>query len=88
MQGGQDIGDDLGFGPGQAFLSSEIEKIANLPQGALANEPRSFFDPTAMKNVYPDIWDRTSESPFGFLGSNFEAIRSFVVDSVGSALIS
>ena len=57
--GGQDIGDDVGFGPVRYLVPGEVEAVAAHLDGTPFEVLAGRFDPDRMNGlgVYPEIWD-------------------------------
>ena len=67
--GGEELGEDLGYGPPRLLSPLEVQEIA----GALGTvTPEAFeasFDPAAMSaaQIYPDIWERDGKEALDYL---------------------
>jgi hypothetical protein len=57
--GGQEIGDDVGFGPVRYLVPGEVEAVAAHLDGTPFDVLVERFDPDRMNGlgVYPEIWD-------------------------------
>src|SRR5262245_15812893 len=49
--GGQEIGDDLGYGPARGFSPSEVKTIANALSSVTSDALRSRYDPNEMQRL-------------------------------------
>lgn len=80
--GGQELDNDMGYGPPRAFSNAEAQTLARalvpLTREVLAKR----YDPKAMTaaDIYPSIWDRTEEAAGNLedLLRSFEKLKAFV----------
>src|SRR5436309_1032657 len=57
IQGGEAIGDDLGYGPPRLFEHPQVAELDAALDAISEDELWSRFDPEQMSGVYPEIWD-------------------------------
>lgn len=77
--GGEEIGEDNGYGPARLLGPQAVQAIA-AGLGALSVEAlRARFDPQAMDaaDIYPGIWDEGIEAFDTYLGPYFAQLREF-----------
>jgi hypothetical protein len=59
LEGGTEVGEDLGYGPARAFYPEEVQRLSAALTGISDDELWSRYDPEQMEaeDVYPGIWD-------------------------------
>ncbi|MBG0568873.1 YfbM family protein [Actinoplanes aureus] len=77
--GGDEIGDDGGYGPARVLSP---EAVRSIDAGLAAIDPatlRERFDPAAMTTaeIYPAIWSGGEEAFDSFLAPRFQELREF-----------
>jgi len=78
--GGQEVGDDLGYGPARALTSGEVHKIdaalEPLTRGALVQR----FDPARMTEleIYPFGWSDDPDGELEYLLDFYAELRAFL----------
>ncbi|MEM1418444.1 MAG: DUF1877 family protein [Myxococcota bacterium] len=55
--GGEDVGDDLGYGPARFFDATATAALASSVESIDDDAFDGAFDPAAMTSVYPMVWD-------------------------------
>lgn len=77
--GGEEIGDDLGYGQPRAWTSRQVAQLADELEGIDSQELRRRFNPSrmALEEIYPQIWDEGDEA-FDYLEEHYHEMRSFV----------
>ncbi len=84
LAGGQEIGDeDLGYGPGRAFMPPEVKRIAAALEKLSPDELRRRYNPAEMMElgIYPAIWDRPPDEDYdglSYLLDYFGMLKSFL----------
>ena len=80
--GGEEIGEDLGYGPARALSPAQVAAWSNALSAITTDELRRRFDPAALEQaqIYPSGWDEGDEA-FDWLNDNFEALRSFLAQA-------
>jgi hypothetical protein len=76
--GGEELGEDLGYGPGRLLLSDRVKHVASALALLSTDELGTRLDPVAMARdeVYPGIWDE--EDIFDtYLAPAFTRLRDF-----------
>jgi hypothetical protein len=76
--GGDEVGDDLGYGPARILQPDQVKSIA----GALIDESvfKSRYAPEAMEaaQIYPEIiWVRDGDEALGYLVENYRELVTF-----------
>jgi hypothetical protein len=75
--GGDEIGEDMGYGPARLLSAEHVRLIAN----ALPNENVfvESYDPKAMEKaeIYPSIWVREGEEALEYLLEYYQELRKF-----------
>lgn len=83
------IGDeDLGYGPAMATDAADVPAIAAALAALADDELRARFDPDAMDEIYPNIWDEGDEA-LEYLMHHLQHVRAFYRDAAaqGKAVI-
>jgi len=59
LEGGEEIGEDLGYGPERFFSPAEVRQLNQALEGISDEQLWSHFDPEDMEaeGIYPSIWD-------------------------------
>jgi hypothetical protein len=91
VQGGREIGEDMGYGPPRAFSAAEVRGIAAAlaPIGPASLESRYEPGELAKQQIYPDIWVREGKGGFSFIAGYFEELKDFIRGAAeqGEALV-
>jgi hypothetical protein len=63
LEGGEEIGEDLGYGPARLFGAEAVRQLDRALDGISDQELWSQFDPENMEaeSIYPGIWDEDEE---------------------------
>ncbi len=79
LLGGEEVGDDLGYGAPRLLGPERVAEVADALAAVDADLLRSRFEPAAMRAapVYPDVWDREDESLEGWLLGELDGLRGF-----------
>lgn len=82
--GGEEIGDDIGYGPARLLMPQEVQAVASalLDLGPEAFESR--YDPEALtaEGIYPDgIWSEDPAAARDYLVDNFKELQGFYARS-------
>lgn len=81
--GGEDIGDDMGYGPARVVTPEQVREVAaalaSLDDAGLAQR----YDPEAMQaqQIYPTVWTRDGEEALGYLQHYFHVLARFYADA-------
>ena len=81
--GGEDIGDDQGYGPARFVTPEQVGQVAaalaSLSDETLAQR----YDVAAMDKlqIYPGTWERDGQESFDYLRHNFRALARFYADA-------
>lgn len=80
--------EDLGYGPAMGTDAADVAAIAAALDGVTDDELRARFDPAAMDEVYPNIWDEGDEA-MDYLATHLQSLRAFYRDAAarGHAVI-
>ena len=71
------VGDeDLGYGPAMATDAADVPAVAAALEAVTDDELRARFDPEAMDEIYPNIWDEGDEA-LDYLIDNLQEVRAF-----------
>lgn len=85
LLGGEEIDEDVGYGPAQAFSAAQTRQIAAHLAALDDSELAARFDPAKMMalNIYPEIWDRPAveEDTLGYLMENLNLLRRVVTQA-------
>jgi hypothetical protein len=59
LEGGEEIGEDLGYGPARLFAPDVVRQLHGALDGISEEELWTRFDPESMEEqeIYPGIWD-------------------------------
>lgn len=81
--GGEEVGEDLGYGPPRVLTTSEVQDIARALEAVSVEQFESRFDPAAMSasEIYPDIWERDGKEALSYLVENFPLVAAFYRDA-------
>ncbi|MCC7387101.1 MAG: YfbM family protein [Deltaproteobacteria bacterium] len=76
--GGQEIGDDMGYGPGRVLSVAEVQDLNQKLSATPNAELRRRFQPAQLEaaNVYPPVWDEPEEDLWGELAHYLERLRA------------
>lgn len=74
--GGEEVGEDNGYGPARILASDEVHTIAASLDAVDVEVLRARFDPGTMdhEDIYPQLWTEVS---FDYLESYFIELRNF-----------
>jgi hypothetical protein len=80
VQGGQEVGEDLGYGPARALRPAQTAAFATALAAIDRNEFARRFDPAAMEqnDIYPQIWDEDRDELIEEFAEQFNALQTFV----------
>ena len=80
--GGEEIGEDLGYGPARLLTTDRVKAVASALTGLGLFDLQARLDPLAMSRdeVYPTIWDEADIFET-YLGPAFTQLRSFYIDA-------
>jgi hypothetical protein len=81
VAGGEEIGEDTGYGPPRGFSVAEVKEIAKALSFVTVEALRSRYNPQQMQQmeIYPDIWEREGEEGLIYLLGCFEGMKNFVI---------
>ncbi len=83
------VGDeDVGYGPAMSTDADDVPAVAAALAGVTDDTLRARFDPEAMADIYPNIWDEGDEA-LDYLLENLATLRAFYRDAAakGRAVI-
>jgi hypothetical protein len=80
VDGGEEVGQDLGYGPARLFPPDAVERLDSLLAAVSEEELWSCFDPETMEaeGVYPGIWDEDEEELRDEYLTYFRHLKKFV----------
>jgi hypothetical protein len=70
------VGEDLGYGPALATDAADVPAIAAALSAITDDELRRRFDPDAMDEIYPNIWDEGDDA-LDYLLGHLQELRTF-----------
>lgn len=78
--GGQEVGDDLGYGPARALTSAEVQKVDAALEPLTRAEPGRRFDAARMTEleIYPFGWSDDPDGELEWLRDSYAELRAFV----------
>lgn len=89
--GGEEVGDDLGYGPPRLVLPETVEEVAHALSALSAAQLMTRFDPAAMdrEEIYPGGFEEDSSWKRD-LRRDYERLRDFYAETAaqGSAVVS
>lgn len=68
--------EDLGYGPAMASDAADVADIAAALEAVTDDELRTRFDPDAMDEIYPNIWDE-GDGALDYLMEHLQEVRAF-----------
>lgn len=83
VMGGEPVGVDGPYGPTRLLSPEDVKAVAAALGPLTADELRGRFDPDAMTDVYPDLWDQ-GEPAFRYLWNAFERLRALYADAAAA----
>jgi hypothetical protein len=80
VSGGEDVGDDLGYGPARALRSDDVRKIDAALEPLTRQELGQRFDAQRMTElqIYPDGWTHDPDGEREYLLEYYTELRAFV----------
>jgi hypothetical protein len=83
LEGGREVGEDLGYGSPRLFERSEVQHLNATLAPITDDELWSRFDPEAMdaEGVYPGIWDEEEEDLREEYVSYFQELKRLVAQA-------
>lgn len=77
--GGDEVGDDLGYGPPRVHEPGVVSNIALAIASVTPEKLEDAFDPQAMSqaNIYPEIWERDGKEALEYLTHFFPKLSAF-----------
>jgi uncharacterized protein DUF1877 len=82
VAGGEELGEDMGYGPPRAFRPGEVKEIATALAGLDGRQLTAAIDPQvlAREEIYPHFWEAGDEGQVRpWILDTFEKLRDFVV---------
>ena len=85
LAGGEEVGDDLGYGPARAFRSNEVLVVDAALEPLTAQELRGRFDAERMTElqIYPFGWSDDPDGELEYLLEFYGELRAFVRRTAG-----
>lgn len=80
VDGGEEVGDDLGYGPARALRSEQVLEIDKALDPFTTDELRRRFDPNRMSElqIYPFGWSDDPDGELDYLLAFYAELRAFV----------
>lgn len=80
VSGGEEVGDDLGYGPARGLNSEDVKKIDTALDPLTTDELRQRFDADRMTEleIYPFGWSHDPDGELDYLLEFFTELRAFV----------
>ena len=80
VAGGDEVGDDLGYGPARALRSEDVLKIGTALEPLTTEELRRRFDADRMTEleIYPFGWSQDPDGELEYLLEFYTELRAFV----------
>jgi hypothetical protein len=77
--GGEELGEDAGYGPPRVLDPSEVQEVASALEAVSIEMFEASFDPHAMAaaEIYPNIWERDGKEALDYLTHFFPTLVSF-----------
>jgi hypothetical protein len=81
--GGEEIGEDLGYGPARFLNPSVVKSISNSLQALSVEDFSARFNPEEMDKfeIYPQIWVRDGQEGLDYILYNYRELVGFFVKS-------
>ena len=81
MAGGEEVGEDLGYGPPQFHRPDAVRRIASALEAIDRAELSRRYDPAAMSaaGVYPSVWEEEGEEALEYLLDSYDPMRDFLL---------
>lgn len=81
--GGEDIGDDQGYGPARVVTPPQVAAVAAALSTLTDEELARRYDPQAMddQQIYPTIWTRDGDEGLAYLLHHFHALERFYAEA-------
>jgi hypothetical protein len=85
LAGGEEVGDDLGYGPARAFRSDDVRGVDAALEPLTAAELRGRFDADRMTElqIYPFGWSEDPDGELEYLLEFYGELRAFVRRTAG-----
>ena len=80
VAGGEEVGDDLGYGPARALRSQDVTKVDAALDPLTSDELRPRFDANRMSEleIYPFGWSHDPDGELQYLLEFYGELRAFV----------
>jgi hypothetical protein len=80
LDGGEEVGDDLGYGPARLFDPDAVQRLDRTLAAISEGQLWSRFDPDSMQaeGVYPGIWDESEEDLRDEYLTYYRELKAFV----------
>jgi hypothetical protein len=89
VQGGVEVGEDLGYGQPRVLRAAQVRDFANALGSLTEQALRQRFNPAAMarENIYPQIWNEEPPAEsWDWLRTYFRELKLFVAAAAGRHL--
>jgi len=88
--GGNEIGDDVGYGPAKYLTADEVFEVANALKDLSSDAFRARYNAKSLldNEIYPQIW-HDDDDAVGYLTSYYETLRDYYLDAAakGNAML-
>lgn len=84
IMGGEEVGDEVGYGPARLLLPEQVNVIANALEKLTIEEFKKAFKPAEMTaaEIYPEvIWERDGQEALDYVLEYFEELVVFYRDA-------
>ena len=80
--GGEEIGEDIGYGPARYLLPDQVRVVAQALSSITPDDFAVKFDPSALAvaEIYPDIWSEGAEA-LEYVQSFYKDLRDFYIEA-------
>lgn len=79
IMGGEEIGEDAGYGPARYLEPEEVKSIAQALADASTEDLAKRYSPKALTaaDIYPGIWEQEGDEAFDYLAGYYEDMVDF-----------
>lgn len=83
LDGGTQVGEDIGYGPPRVFKPGEVSRIDALLQPITRETFHARYDGARLDaaKVYPEIWQRDGDEGFEYIWDFFSIMQAFIHDT-------
>lgn len=81
VMGGEELGEDLGYGPARVLEPAQVASLATALEGLSQAELEKNFAPEAMDEIYPSGWSSSGPEELEWLLDAFRDVRDYYVEA-------